>query len=1299
QPQEIAPIVDERNPLPVIPLPLSGRGRAAVRAQALRLADALSAADSVLDVGYSLATTRAALDDRAVVLASDASECDAALTALATGVTHPAVITGRATEGGVAMVFSGQGGQRLGMGRELYDTYPAYADAFDTTCAELDLHLPQPLRDIIFGTDQHLLHRTAYAQPALFAVQVALYRLWESWGITPTIVTGHSIGEITAAHIAGALTLPDAARLITLRGQLMQSLPEDGAMLAVDTTEHEARNYLREHQRTIDIAAVNNPKSIVLSGDKTALQTIAEQLSDHRTTWLRVSHAFHSPLMEPILDHYRAAINELTFTTPTIPLVSTLTGQLTDHTTLTNPQHWINHARNTVRFTDAITTIANHNPAVYLTIGPDAALTAHIPGVSCASLRHDRPETETITTALAHLVVNGVDPNWHNYFHGTNARKTDLPTYPFQRQHLWLDNQPSGVVDLGAAGLDTADHPILKASVTFPSSGRMLFSGRVSVRSQPWLADHVVHGAVLFPGAAFVDLVLHAGFRSGHPRLAELTIDVPLALTDTDGAQLRVEIDEAVNGRRGVAVFSRPEGAEPDEPWTRHCVGVLDAEPVVAPDPVTWPPADAEPVGVDDFYEGMSESGIVYGPAFRGLRAAWRRGDELFAMVRLDHDTGEFALHPALFDAALQVAAIDAHAEGGSDLPFSFADVALQAPARDELRVRLVRRGDHEVALDFAGADGKYVGSIAALVGRAVSDRPRATRVTALRLDWQPVALPHVAELPSDTTVLDAAVRPSPHGDVAESARLTAEHVLCSVQDWLARQGAAARLVVVTTGVGAADPALRLPAAAVWGLVRSVQIEHPGRVVLVDTDRGTETLAAAIASGEPQLRLSSGGALVPRLVRRAPSTEQPRFEPGTVLVTGASGALGGLIATHLVESYGVRKLLLVSRRGAAAPGADEFGARLRALGAEVDFAACDVGDRSALAKLVAAVPADAPLRAVVHCAGVVDDATTDGQSGERLRRVFAPKADAAWHLHELTRDLDLSAFVLFSSAAGVLGSAGQANYAAANAFLDGLAAARRAQGLAAVSMAWGLWDSEAGMTGALDAADRRRLARTGIVPIRVEQGLALFDAALTAEDALAVPLLLNRAALRDAVAIPAVLRGFAPAPETGRSAESPADRIRGLTGAERRVAVLELVHAEVAATLGHASTATIAAERSFADLGFDSLTATELRNRLTARTGVALPATVAFDHPSPTALATFLDGELPGAPDTLLTELDRLAARLAAEPPTDEHAHIAQRLTDLLDEWNRRGATNGHNGADLADTTPEELMDFIDRNL
>ncbi|MER5540856.1 type I polyketide synthase, partial [Streptomyces mirabilis] len=870
----------------------------------------------------------------------------------------------------------------------------------------------------------------------------------------------------------------------------------------------------------------------------------------------------------------------------------------------------------------------------------------------------------------------------------THPHTTPLPTYPFQHHHYWLDPTPT-TTPTTTTGLDTTHHPLLSASLTFASSDRTMLTGRMSPRTQQWLADHSVHGAVLFPGAGFVELALHAGQQTGHPHIAELTLEAPLVLSETQVTETRVELEEPEDGRRAFSVYARPE--ETDEPWTRHVTGVLSQE-VSAPEPMPWPP-EADPVDVAGFYERMAEAGIAYGPAFRGLREAWVRGNEVFAVIELEATDG-FLLHPALLDSALHATRVQTDTDA-SVLPFSWTGISLFRPAVGELRVRLVRRGADDWSLQLADASGAPVASVASLVARPVSgEHVRRASGPLLRLEWQPVTLPVTEAMPVDVALLHVRPDSLTEVDPAEAARKTAERALVSVRDALAQQ---ARVVVVTEGATTSeDPVLRLSGAAVWGLMRSVQAEYPGRVVLVDNGEAGN-LASVIASGEAQVAFRDGRAVVPRLVRtvQAPDTDG-RWGDGPVLVTGGSGALGRLVARHLVESCGVRELLLVSRRGEAAPGATELVSQLREFGATVEFAACDVSDRQALSHVIAST---AP-SAVVHCAGVVDDATLAGQSARHLQTVFAPKANAAWHLHELTKDLD--SFVLFSSAAGVLGSAGQANYAAANAFLDALAELRRAQGQPAVSMAWGLWDLADGMVGELSETDRRRIARTGVLPIGAKQGLAMFDAALGSNDALVVPLLVKNAALQADDSTPSVLHGFVPA--VAPSAAAPVslrDRIGPLSGDKRRAALLEAVLNEVAAILGHASAAALDPGRSLTDLGFDSLTAVELRSRLSALTGLVLPATLVFDHPSSEALAAHLDGQLPGARPSLLEEIDRLEAALASPPDSTDHAFVTQRLTSLLTEWGRRQVPGTDRDEEVPSDakTPEELMAFIDQNL
>ncbi|MFE2337907.1 SDR family NAD(P)-dependent oxidoreductase, partial [Streptomyces coelicoflavus] len=1295
-PREERPAEAERS-LPVVPWVISARDKSALRACAARLAEGLADDASLVDTGYTLATTRALFDERAVVWAGDVEQQKRALVALSRGAAHPAASAGTRSGKKLTVLFSGQGSQRLGMGQELYAAYPAYADAFDAVCVALDPHLSAPLRDTIFGDDAEALNQTQFTQPALFAVHVALYRLWESWGLTPDAVMGHSVGEIAAAYVAGVMDLDDAATLVIARSRLMQSLPAGGAMVAVDMAEEDILPLLRDHSDMVGIAAVNSSRSLVLSGDRAALTHVTDGLQGHRITWLKVSHAFHSPLVEPILDEFRRTLAGLRFSPPALPLVSTVTGKPVARV---DAEHWIRHARDTVRFSDALTQV----PAdAYLEIGPGATLIPHITGNAVSSLDTKKSETEAIHTALARLTVTGSTIDWDSYFSHSGARHVPLPTYPFQHQRYWLDNLPSDTIDLSAAGLDSADHPILRASVAIPSSGRTLLTGRVDLRSLPWLTDHTVGDQVVFPGTAFLDVVTHAGRMSDCSRLAELTMNVPLLLDESEPVQIRVDVDELVNGRRAVGVYSRAEHADRGQPWTRHCSGSLEAAPAtVAESTVRWPPAEAVPIPVDDFYDRMAQAGIGYGPAFRGMRSVWQHGEELYAEVRLDADSAGFTVHPALFDAALHAMALDTD-RGQATLPFSWSGATLHHRADDHVVARLTRRGPNEVSVDLADSTGAIIASVASLVGRPLPEtllRPRP--VPAMRVDWHPVVLPAVTGMPAGADVLRITAQRPSCGDVVESARTTAETAQQSIQTWLTHHtDPGTRLVVATRGIASRDPERLLPAAAVWGLVRSAQAEHPGRIVLVD---GDGPLSAAVASGEEQVLLLPNEALVPRLIRDTTTAAMSPWRPGTVLVTGASGALGRRICRHLAAAHGVSRLLLVTRRGESAPGAPELAEQLRQLGAEVEFAACDIADREALAEVLAAVPDDRPLSAVVHCAGVVDDAVFGKQSGERLRSVFAPKAQGAWNLHALTRELDLSAFVLFSSAAGILGSAGQANYAAANAFLDALAKSRREHGLPAVSLAWGLWDVADGMAGELGHADLQRLARNGVRALGEEQGLAMFDNALGSDQATLVPLLLDSVALRSApTAVPCVLRDFAApaqAPETGPATKPLHERISGLSGDARRRLLVDTVRTEVASTLGHDARNRIDDRRSFSDLGFDSLTAVELRNRLSALTGTVLPAGVVFDHPSTEALAGYLDAELPGA-DPLSEELDRLEGLLSTAGGDTDHARVASRLEYLLSEWRRLVPTTRESPGRAAEqaATPDELMDFIDRNL
>ncbi|MFF8596794.1 SDR family NAD(P)-dependent oxidoreductase, partial [Streptomyces sp. NPDC015220] len=733
--------------------------------------------------------------------------------------------------------------------------------------------------------------------------------------------------------------------------------------------------------------------------------------------------------------------------------------------------------------------------------------------------------------------------------------------------------------------------------------------------------------------------------------------------------------------------------------WTHHATATLTPHPTVSDTGTgrldgVWPPAGAVAVGIEGLYERLAEVGMVYGPAFQGLRAVWRRGEELFAEVRLPEelhvDAERFRIHPALLDAALHTSLV-----GGVDqvrLPFSWRGVTLHAVGATALRVRLVPDGPDSLSLNVADQDGAPVATVSSLAVRPVARQQLAAASGAAVVAdalFEPAwtdAVPSPRTAAARTVVvgpdpleLGTALGAAGFGSLAEAAGAAPEVVvvpwswpgeesrtadsahesvvraLALLREWSADERfGSSRLVLLTRGAVAVrdEGVTDLAAAAVWGAVRSAQAEHPGRLVIADVDEPDavrEVVAAVAADGdaEEQYAVRGGQLLVPRLARLRPAAgdaepEAPQWDPeGTVLITGGTGTLGSLVARHLVERHGVRHLLLLSRRGPDAPDAHRLRTELQALGATVTITACDTSDRTALQQTLHHIPHDHPLTAVIHTAGTLNDATLDTLTPHHITTVMQPKADTAWHLHQLTQEAKPARFVLFSAAGGVLGNGGQANYAAANAYLDALAEHRRALGLPAVSLAWGLWEEVSELTGRLDQAGLERMRRAGVLPLSSEDGLALFDHALGLNRSLVVPIRLDLRALGGGAAVRPLLRdlvrevGLPRAAVSGTvgAAGAPADAglsLTGLTPGERAHVVQELVRRQVAMVLGYADADTIVVERGFLESGFDSLRAVELRNRLNAATGLRLPATLIFDHPTPVAVAARID-ELLGA--------------------------------------------------------------------
>ena len=1664
-----------------VPWVVSGRGGAGLAAQAQRLAVFArggAGGAGLVDVGYSLAAGRACLADRAVVLAGDAGAMAAGLAAVAAGESAEGVVRGTAATGdvspGVVFVFPGQGSQWAGMAAGLMAGSPVFAAAMAECAAALERWVDWPVLDVVTGAaGAPGLDRAEVVQPALFAVMVSLARTWQALGVVPAAVAGHSQGEIAAAHIAGALSLADAARVVAVRSQALAALTGQGGMVSAAVGADRAGE-LAARWDGLSVAAVNGPAQVVFSGPVGVLAELtawcaAEGIWAQRVP---VDYAAHSAQVEAIRGPLLEGLAQITPLAGRVPFYSAVAGGRAETVGL-DGEYWYRNLRQRVRFEETIGALAADGHRVFVEVSPHPVLAGAIedtleavagqaggPVVVTGTLRRGQGGAERMLASAAGLFVRGIDVDWAGLLAAEGGRRVDVPTQAFVRQRYWPQPpRAAGIGDVAAAGLRVAGHPLLAASVELAGDQGLVFTGRLSVRAQPWLADHVVLGTVLLPAAGFVEMASWAGRQAGCGLVAELTLEAPLVLPDDGGVRVQVRVGAPdAEGRREVSVHSQAEEGldhgDGDAGWVRHAGGLLATGNRSAElgaglgGEMAWPPAGAEPVVVTGFYDAAAAGGYEYGPAFQGLRAAWRRGDEVFAEVCLPEEVageaGRFGVHPALLDAVLQAAGLgvpeqDQGAGGGVRLPFAWSGVWVAEDGPVALRARVSRAGPDAVAVVAVGSDDRVAVVVERLVLRPVPAGALAVRgayhPSLFAVDWVKIPAPAgmagrwallgedrwqvsgaaglveryggLAELAAAVAagggvpgvvvaclpaVGDAGVDRDVGGggdagggeaDAGGVVRAAVGWVLGLVQGWVAGERFGSSVLVVVTrggvlagdGTGADPGGVGLAGAAVQGLVRSAQAEHPGRLVLADIDDSPASgrvLVAAVGCGEPEVVVRDGGVFARRLGRvpadpglvaggapwrvavgggslgdvgvvADPSSGEPlgagqvrvvvraaglnfrdvliglgmypgpavagaegagvvvetgpgvaglvagdrvlglmaglgsvavtdarvlvkipagwsftraasvpvafatayyalvdlaglragesvlihagtggvgmaaiqvarylgaevfatasegkwpvlaglglpperiassrstgfadqfaiatggrgvdvvlnslageltdaslgllapggrfiemgktdprdpaqvgerwpgvgyqafdvaevdpdrlgeilaevvrllaagdlgllpvrawqagaagaalRFmsqarhvgklvltypvpaDPGgTVLVTGGTGVLGGLVARHLASGHRAGRVVLASRSGPAAAGAAVLAARVAGAGAEVVVAACDVADKDAVGALVARAPG---LSGVYHAAGVLDDGVVTALTPARANAVLRPKVDAAVHLDELTAGLGLAEFVLFSSAAATFGSAGQGSYAAANAVLDALAAQRRLRGLPGTSVAWGLWQQPTGMTGHLDQGDRQRVGGLGGA-LSLGQGLGLLDAVRGREQAVLVAAGLDIAGLRAVAAagaeVPALLRGLvrAPAPAAADGAAGGlAGRLAGLGAAEQERVVLEVVRAQAASVLGHASAEAVPAGAVFRDLGFDSLTAIELRNRLGAATGLRLPATLVFDYPTAAVLASWLRGELAGS----VVAPAGLVVRAASEEP------------------------------------------------
>ncbi|MFK4099095.1 SDR family NAD(P)-dependent oxidoreductase [Streptomyces sp. NPDC019531] len=1337
---------EEPEPEPTAPqwtgrtlLKLSARKPAALRAAAEALIDTLESGTAPpAAVARSLLFEKEDYDCRAVVTGDDRAEL---LTALRSFVADPddaPVVHGEARRiRRPVFVFPGQGGQWPDMARALLEESEVFRRTAEECAVAFKPYLDFDVVTVLSGDAPEVdLDRTDVVQPLLFTVMVGLAAVWRSLGVEPAAVVGHSQGEVAAACVAGALGLDDAAAVVACRSRLLEEKGR-GGMAAVAASADEATRLMAEADADLVVAAVNGPSFVVVSGvDEPGMERLLA-LCDERGVFARkvpTKCASHSWAVEELREDILAGLTGITPASSRLPLFSTVDARPL-HGEELDAEYWYRNLRGQVRFAETIEEMVSHGYDAFVEISPHPVLVNSVESILHAvdsdapvnaTLKRDQGTIERLREAAAEAYVQGHAVDWNALGLGGafgRAVPAELPTYPFQRERFWLTEEqatatvtvtaPAAAVGHRTGTVESGSHPWL-SGVVETAVGSVLLSGRLSLRSHPWLMDHRVGDTALLPGTAFMELLLSAGRELGCAGVDEMVLSDPLFIPmDGAGVDIQVSVDRAdTQGARPVVVFSRPEGADS---WQRHAEGLLTspAHPGAPAAPADTPGGTATELRPGDMYERLRAMGYGYGEAFQGVREAEHRGEWVRSRIALPPaalvNHRGFAVHPALTDAALHAAVacgiLGDTGAGQVAVPFVFNGVRTNAHTAVDEVYALARRVDPAtISLVLTDGAGAPLLSVERMVVRGLQHLPGADLDSAALYEtrWEPVtavttadrrlcvvggdegslarflrdanrggisvatldeAVTIVRGIPGDWQV----VVPCAGTDDGTAARVhaAAARTLDALQTWLRADDleGRAQLTFVTQDTTAVpgDASFSLDDSAVWGMVRSAQTEHPGQFRIIDVSasalRDSDTVLTALKRTEPQLAVRDGRVLRPQFAPYVPGDAVlPDLGEGAVVITGGTGTLGREVARHLAARWGARALALVSRSGEQAPGIEEFRSELSGQGVAVQVIAADVADADDLRRALAEVRAERPVAGVIHAAGLLDDSIVSNMTPDKLHKVLRSKVDSTLHLDAATRDDDLRFFMLFSSLYGLLGGPGQANYAGANAFLDQFAARRRAQGRPVHAVAWGLWAEATGMTGHLDEGDLLRLRRNGVAPFSVAEGLELFDRSFDGDvpalvgarlavpgptDDVDAPFLLTGLARQGGrvvgtvsgpapvaapVPVPAERRESDDRPTTAREPVQDTTDLLALlvspdTSADRRVAaLLGLIKECVAALLG-TKPARVDAQKSFYEMGFDSLTTMELRGRLSRLLDVRLGATVVFDHPTPEALA------------------------------------------------------------------------------
>lgn len=1268
-------------------LVLSGRTESAARASAKQLAQHLRVNPELAlrDTAFSLTTTRMHHEYRLALVATDREAAEQQLSRVAHGEALNGVSAGMTRgQGRSAWLFTGQGSQRLGMGRELWTQFPVFRQEFDAVCAALEQHLDGDLKAVMWGDDERLLAETGWTQPALFALQAALAALWRSWGQQPDYVAGHSLGELSAAYIAGVFTREDAARLVAARGQLMQALPAGGSMAALGVAESELASLTEGID--VSIAAVNGPASLVISGRAESVRQVIQRCVGRgiQATELAVSHAFHSPEMAAMLPAFRTVAESINYARPQLKVVSNVTGEVTDAAICT-AGYWVSHVMETVRFADGVGTLLNEGVMDFIELGPQGTLLGMV--AACleeqqeevaliASLQRKQGETAALLAGLGTLHVRGARIQWAGVFSGDEQR-VPLPHYVWQRQRFWIDTAPQAL-----AGQETG-HPLLGREISLAGEG-VVYEALITPAKHSWLYDHIVGELAVVPGAGIGELVRAAGevyFSRSDISITSLILQSPLILAES-GQYIQVMIHQR-DGLHEVKVWSRE--AEQAK-WQLNATAEV-ASGITPATPLNLDAIKARcntQSDMDEVYQRFAELGLPYGPAFRGIESVCSNENEVFARLKLPvdiHDLSAFGIHPILLDSAFQ-AYLSVNKSDVLQLPFSIDSLTTYQSSGEEVfawvTVEKSQNNSLTTNVVICDADGTILTEVKGLHGRPtypvtfLSGQSLARSIYAI--DWQSAPQSQRARSGSylivshagDKLAESTATLLRDRGMDCESvdfARLNearrADNIVCifgcadslmaqtwqpllqalSVLQHIERHNWEVRLCWVTQGAVAVqdDQPCDVAQYGLWGGGRTLMLEHPEyHCTLIDVAKGVdiEALAQAITQeGEEQeIALTEQGQYVPRL-KQVKDVQRPALKlTGTVLISGGLGAIGGNIARTLVKA-GARQLVLSGRRGQATPGAAELVAELQEAGAQVTVVAADVTDPQAVKQLLEQIAFEYPLQGVVHTAGALDAAVLLEQTEEKLDTVFSAKVQGAMNLDRLTRDTPLDFFVLFSSVEGTLGSAGQGGYAAANACLDAIAANRRHAGLPGQSLAWGLWTDDAsnplGVASGLDARQQARIEKIGLGIVKKSLGNELFDRVVGATQGqlLLAPINVEQLQVNFKNEVPYLWKELVKTKNRATSKNRRPQRLIDLatvSGAARFNALVEIVRSNIISVLA-LDEKEVHINRPLNELGLDSLMAVELRNGLRKNTGKTLPATLAFDYPTIFDMATFIN--------------------------------------------------------------------------